>query len=231
MFHPLLLPSTLFSALAAIGLILPIPDVTNVTQREKRGDSPMPNQEELSAEINGEETLASLEGAFRCTIYYTPREAGFTADGGFDTALETRPGLNGRMFPRDFLLAVQKEGYGRVTDETDGYAYISYCRGSWKFAQAPMDCRGRPLIARQSCAVKSGHKLIRLDDRLRVSGSQVPPHFENLRWLVSDTGSGLNDGQIDLYWGEDDPSGPGKGITFPKGGRATIEQATILVLR
>ena len=39
---------------------------------------------------------------FYCTIYYTPRESGFTAEGGFDMTPETRSGLGGRKYPRDF---------------------------------------------------------------------------------------------------------------------------------
>ena len=247
-----------FTVIAAFGAILPVPGVINFAQvtrsTEVEPDFKLAPAEEAlanlrllaaniddapkSAEVESdnelfpaEETLATLENAFRCTIYYTPRESGFTAEAGFDTAPETRPGLNGQQFPRDFLVSVQKEGYGRICEPIDGNDYISYCRGKWGFAETPLDCRNKPLVPRQSCAAKGGQKLIRQDSKFRVSGERIPADFEDLRWVVTDTGSGLNAGQLDLYWGEDDPHGPGKGITRPKGSPSTIEQATIIVLR
>jgi hypothetical protein len=232
MLNSLLLPTALFTVIATFGFVFPTNlDVTKVVPVPPTSEEePLLSDEPIEAEV-AEETLASYENTFRCTIYYTPKESGFTAEAGFDTSPETRPGLNGKLFPRDFLLAVQKEGYGRLKAPANGCRYVSYFRGEWKFAEAPLDCRGKPLIARRSCAVKAGHKLIRLEARLRVCGSRVPQEFDDLRWTVTDTGSGLSDGQIDLYWGDDEPSGPGRGITFPKGSHASIEQATILVLR
>ena len=247
-----------FTVIAAFGAILPVPDVTHVAHLTRStevepdfklapAEETVANRKSLpaiidaapkSAEIESdnelfpaEETLATLENAFRCTIYYTPRESGFTVDAGFDTTPETRPGLNGKQFPSDFLVSVQKEGYGRMSAPVDGCEYIRYCRGRWGFAETPLDCRNKPLVPRQSCAVKTGHKLIRPESKFRLCGDRIPAGFEDLRWVVSDTGSDLNSGQLDLYWGEDDPHGPGKGITRPKGSPSTIEQATIIVLR
>src|SRR5262245_43354958 len=50
-----------------------------------------------------------------CTLYYTPKESGFTFERGFDAAPVTKPGLQGRKYPRDFLRSVKKEGFGRIT--------------------------------------------------------------------------------------------------------------------
>src|SRR4051794_1749403 len=36
-----------------------------------------------------------------CTLYFTPKESGFTAERGFDARPLTRPGLGGRTYPRD----------------------------------------------------------------------------------------------------------------------------------
>src|SRR5690348_2253271 len=47
-----------------------------------------------------------------CTLYYTPKESGFTSERGFDATPVTKPGLNGRTYPRDFLRSVKKEGFG-----------------------------------------------------------------------------------------------------------------------
>lgn len=231
MLNSLLFPAALFSAIAALGLVFPVPNLTNAVPMEIRPVREALHVDEWSKDLVVEETLASFKNRFRCTIYYTPKETGFTSDAGFDLTPETRSGLDQRVFPRDFLLAVQKEGYGRMKEPVEGHSYISYHRSEWRFADAPLDCSGKPLIAKRSCAVKTGHKLIRPQTKFKVCGSSVPPEFDELRWIVSDTGSALDDGQVDLYWGEEDPSGPGKGITFPKGCRSTIDQTTVIVLR
>src|SRR3954465_11224789 len=36
-----------------------------------------------------------------CTLYYTPKESGFTFERGFDATSVTKPGLRGRKYPRD----------------------------------------------------------------------------------------------------------------------------------
>ena len=64
-----------------------------------------------------------------CTLYYTPKESGFSAARGFDARMETRRGLKGRKYPRDFLLAVKKEGVGRISRPVDGHSYIRYKSG------------------------------------------------------------------------------------------------------
>src|SRR5207248_10761136 len=63
---------------------------------------------------------------FFCTIYYTPKESGFTAERGFDSTPVEAPGLRSRKFPRDFLLAVKKEGFGRINEPVDGRNYIRW---------------------------------------------------------------------------------------------------------
>jgi hypothetical protein len=226
-----------FSLIAATAFLLPMPAFTNLDPHARLSifepSAPAVPIESINLpeEPPAEETLATIDEEFRCTIYYTPRESGFTAEAGFDTTPETRPGLSGKTFPRDFLLAVQKEGYGRLKDAVAGNEYLRYCGGDWSFAVEPVDSLSRPLVPKQTCAVKPGHKWIRREARFRLCGTQVPAELEDLRWIVSDTGSGLRAGQIDLYWGEDDPYGPGKRISRPKTSPATIEQATVIVLR
>ena len=65
-----------------------------------------------------------------CTVYYTPLESGFTADRGFDMTMETRTGLGGRYYSKDFLRAVVVEGFGRLTEPYKGMRYIKY-DGRW----------------------------------------------------------------------------------------------------
>src|SRR5690348_17627975 len=70
-----------------------------------------------------------------CTLYYTPKESGFTFERGFDATPVTKTGLHGRKYPRDFLRSVKKEGFGRINTPVDGRYYIRYNGGdSYAFA-------------------------------------------------------------------------------------------------
>src|SRR6266699_1435898 len=69
-----------------------------------------------------------------CTLYYTPKESGFTFERGFDATPVTKPGLRGRTYPRDFLRSVKKEGVGQISTPMNGKHYISYTgSGSYTF--------------------------------------------------------------------------------------------------
>lgn len=154
--------------------------------------------------------------AYFCTIYYTPRETGFSAQRGFNMALETRPGLKQHRFPHDFLEAVKKEGFGLIKTPVDGLNFIYYAGGTWGFARNPVGSGDRPLIPRQSCAV-SIHSRWSLGSKLRVNNPAVENAMKTNQWLIVDAGGGLKPNQIDLYWGEDDPEAPGPAMARPKG--------------
>ncbi|PYL61378.1 MAG: hypothetical protein DMF24_07375 [Verrucomicrobia bacterium] len=47
-----------------------------------------------------------------CTLYYTPKESGFTFERGFDATPATKAGLHGRTYPRDFLRSVKRKVSG-----------------------------------------------------------------------------------------------------------------------
>jgi hypothetical protein len=185
---------------------------------------------ELPIEQSSESILATYPNTFRCTLYYSPRESGFTREGGFDLAPETRPGLNDRKFARDFLRAVQVEGFGRLKEPVDGKWYVRYWSKEWGYIEEPVDQHQHPLVARQSCAISQPHELVQPDAWLRIRCPSLPPDFDILRWRVSDTGSRLEPRQLDLYWGEDDPLGPGKKVSCPKGGNFDLPNPTILVI-
>ncbi len=158
-----------------------------------------------------------------CTLYYTPRETGFTAERGFDVTPETRPGLGGRRFGRDFLRAVQREGFGRLAQPVAGAGYLHYEGGGrYGFAARPTGRDGVPLVPRRSCAARGG--LLANAGGLAVGSAwaieaagwpDVLP--SDTRWRVMDTGAALRRWQVDLYWGEDDPHSPGAGIARPRG--------------
>src|SRR5436853_7173910 len=61
-----------------------------------------------------------------CTLYYTPKESGFTFERGFDSTRVTKSALHGRAYPRDFLRSVMDEGFGRITTPDNGRNYIRY---------------------------------------------------------------------------------------------------------
>jgi hypothetical protein len=159
-----------------------------------------------------------------CTLYYTPKESGFTAARGFDARKETRPGLKGRKYPRDFLLAVKKEGIGRITQPVEGHHYIGYKSGrSYRFADQPVGRAHEPLVPRFSAAVRGGQKHLPNGRAIFLSDRTLQKVFRSKHFHIIDTGGGLRRGQVDLYWGEDDPLGPGKFMARPRG--TTFEYA------
>ena len=181
-------------------------------------------------DVERSKVVETYENTFVTTVYYTPRESGFTNSGGFNTELETRPGLGGRRFPRDFLKAVEMEGFGRIEQPVDGKHYIAYYGGTWKFAEKPVDAKGRPLEPKQSAAVDEGHGKLKPGAEFKLEFENVGGTIERKTWKVTDTGSGLKEKQIDLYWGEADPKGPGTLITMPENAPTDIEDPTVKVL-
>ncbi|CAN5725960.1 hypothetical protein BH20VER1_BH20VER1_17120 [soil metagenome] len=144
-----------------------------------------------------------------CTLYYTPVEAGFTAERGFNMTMETRPGLRGRKYPVDFLRAVRLEGYGKITTPVNGRGYIAYAGpGRYMFDTAPKGRGITPLIPRHSAAVKLGDRALKGKMRLSLTSPEVEEVFGSTEWKIIDTGGGLRRWQLDLYWGEDEPRGP-----------------------
>jgi hypothetical protein len=178
-----------------------------------------------------EQIAAIYDGVFHATVYYTPRESAFNTSAGFDMTPGTKPGLKGKSFPRDFLKAVELEGFGRMKAAVDGKWYVSCCRGCWDFAEVPLDSNGRPLRALRSTAVGADYERVRSQASFRVRAPGMPASFLEARWQVCDTGAGLKPGQIDFYWGEDAPMGPGAKLSRPQGMPHPIANPVVLVLR
>lgn len=158
-----------------------------------------------------------------CTLYYTPMESGFTFERGFDATPVTRPGLHGHSYPRDFLRSVRKEGFGRIITPVNGRNYIRYNGGnSFAFASGPTG-GGGSLMAHFSAATKPGQSGLRHGVIIETPSSTVREIFGSTRWKIADTGGGLRRWQIDLYYGEDEPFGPGRFMARPRG--TTFEYA------
>src|SRR5437660_2194528 len=192
-----------------------------------RADIPWPEVVQHLAQEN--EKLArrpqghSGEYFIVCTLYYTPMESGFTFERGFDAALVTKPGLHGNAYPRDFLRSVKKEGFGRIITPVNGRNYIRYNGGdSFAFASRPTG-GGGSLVARFSAATKPGQSGLRHGVIIETPSSTVREIFGSTRWKIVDTGGGLRRWQIDLYYGEDEPLGPGRFMARPRG--TTFEYA------
>jgi hypothetical protein len=192
---------------------------------ETRSEIPWP---EVGQRLGSEnEKLARRPGGHAgeyfvvCTLYYTPKESGFTFERGFDATRITRPGLHGHTFPRDFLHAVQKEGYGRIKSSVNGRSYIRYYGGSYGFAGPPSG-GGGTLVPRFSAAARLSGPLHR-GLVLETPAAQVQSVFGSTRWKIVDTGGGLQRWQIDCYYGEDEPLGPGRLAARPRG--TTFEYA------
>ncbi len=140
---------------------------------------------------------------FFCTVYYVPRESGFTEARGFDTRVER---LGRRRIARDFRRAVRMEGTGRLLDPgPGGQRYLSYLG---KYRNDVIGNRNNPLLARRSAAVHRRNPLFHHGSRMQVLDPVVFQNFGASRFVTADTGGGLFPAQIDLFWGEDDPLGP-----------------------
>jgi hypothetical protein len=158
-----------------------------------------------------------------CTLYYTPMESGFTSQRGFDATPVTKPGLHGRTYPRDFLRSVKKEGFGRLREPVNGHHYIRYNGGdSFAFGSKPTG-GGGTLVAHFSAAAKPGQAGLRHGAVVETSSSTMQQVFGSTRWKIVDTGGGLRRWQIDCYYGEDEPLGPGRFMARPRG--TTFEYA------
>jgi len=145
-----------------------------------------------------------------CTLYYTPKESGFTFARGFDATPTSKPGLHGRTYPRDFLRSVKKEGFGRIVMPVNGRNYVRYDGGgSFSFASHPTG-GGGVLVDRYSAAAKLGQSGLRRGAVIETQSPAVQKVFGSNRWKIMDTGGGLRHWQIDCYFGEDEPLGPGK---------------------
>ena len=166
-----------------------------------------------------------------CTLYYTPKESGFTFERGFDAARITKPGLRGRTYPRDFLRSVKKEGYGRITMPVNGHNYIKYVGGnSYAYSSSGPSGGGGTLVPRFSAAAKLSGPL-RRGWILETSSAEVQRVFGSARWKIVDTGGGLRRWQIDCYYGEDEPLGPGKFMGRPRATTFEYAYATARLTR
>jgi hypothetical protein len=165
-----------------------------------------------------------------CTIYYTPTESGFTAARGFDAMPVTKPGLNGRKYPRDFLRAVAKEGFGRIITTVNGKQYLRY-NGHHSFAFASRPMAGvEVLLPRVSAAVRPRHPGLVRGNTVEILSPQLRAGFGNTRWKIVDTGEGLHHWQVDCYWGDDEPLGPGELMSRPRGASFEYAYAILRVL-
>ena len=163
-----------------------------------------------AAKVEPQETADGMlySGIFFCTVYYTPKESGFTVEKGFDATPTTAPGLNGRTYPRDFLAAVKKEGFGRLVTPVKGLNYLRWAgEGSYAYAEVPLGLRGEPLEPRRSCAISGRNQFLDQHDTIRIKAPAVNEEMGTTEWFICDTGGGVHPLQIDLYWGEDEPRG------------------------
>ncbi|HEV2995006.1 MAG TPA: hypothetical protein VGW99_03530 [Chthoniobacterales bacterium] len=150
-------------------------------------------------------------------------ESGFVAERGFDATLVTKPGLGGRKYPRDFLRSVKKEGFGRIKTPVNGRGYIRYVSGrSFAFATRPTG-GGGALVPRFSAATRTGQLGLRFGAFIETPTPVVHQVLGSTRWKIVDTGGGLRRWQVDLYYGEAEPLGPGRFMARPRG--TTFEYA------
>ena len=158
---------------------------------------------------------------FYCSIYYTPKESGFTEERGFDVTPVSAPGLRGKTYAQSFLKAVKMEGFGRLNEPVDGRNYIRFAgNGRYAFAKHALGSRGNVLVPRSSCAISTRNPRLRHGATLKISSPTLLEVTGSAEWFAGDTGGGVHPLQIDLYWGEDEPMGPvGRQLARPAGTR------------
>lgn len=153
-----------------------------------------------------------------CTLYYTPMESGFTAERGFDVTPVQAKGLGGRTYGREFLATVKLEGIGRITEPVNGRSYIAYDGdNSYRYVRQVYGRGTNVLVPRQSAAARTSQAGFPPGTSFTIDGKDVIEVFESTDWKITDTGGGLKRWQIDLYWGEDEPLGPGRLKARPRG--------------
>jgi hypothetical protein len=132
--------------------------------------------------------------------------------------LVSRRGLRGHKYPRDFLRAVKKEGVGRITHPVDGHPYICYNGGaSFRFADSPTGRDAEKLVPCRSAAARPGMPGFHSVREFILTNPMLKKIFHSARWEIKDTGGGLRRWQVDLYWGEEEPLGPGRFMARPRG--------------
>jgi hypothetical protein len=146
---------------------------------------------------------------FFSTVYYTPLETGFTAARGFDRTPTRMKGAGGRKFAADFVRAVVMEGFGRLAEPVDDKPYLAY---NGRLHRRILGNRNNELVPRDSIAVNTKNPLVPSGRKVWVLDPEIYNQFGAALYTVADTGGGLFRNQIDLYWGEDDPRGPGSGV-------------------
>ena len=111
---------------------------------------------------------------------------------------------------------MKKEGFGRIVTPVNGRNYVRYNGGdSYAFASDPTG-RGGALVPRFSGAMKSAQGVLRHGAIVETESPDVQKVFRSNRWKIMDTGGGLRRWQIDCYYGEDEPLGPGKFMGRPR---------------
>jgi hypothetical protein len=151
---------------------------------------------------------------YSCTVYYTPRESGFTKKGGFDLTPQSLESIPAREFSADFLKAVRMEGVGRLSNAIEGKKYLAYM-GSWKLVDRPLGTRNKALEPMRSAALSKSGAVWKNGDWILIRSAGLPGRFQYSVWRVDDVGAGVGKQQLDLYCGEDDPSEPGEGLQRP----------------
>ena len=222
---------TLFAARAVAEPMFPTDSMTDqelIKYRKEQVAILQKRAKETKPEKTPEGTVYRV---FYCTVYYTPKESGFIADRGFDVTPATAPGLKKRSYPRSFLQAVKREGFGRMVEPVDGLSYLQYVgNGRYQFAEVPLGRRGNVLVPRKSCAISRRNPHLRQDKEISIECAEVEAVTGSADWLIEDTGGGVHPLQIDLYWGEDEPRGGiGRNVARPAG--TALEYAFDVVVK
>jgi hypothetical protein len=86
------------------------------------------------------------------------------------------------------------------------------------------------LVPRFSAAIKLTHGSLRHGATVGTESADLEKVFRSNRWKIMDTGGGLRRWQMDCYYGEDEPLGPGKLMGRPRATTFEYAYANVRVM-
>ncbi|MBT9449219.1 hypothetical protein ICN84_03910 [Akkermansia glycaniphila] len=172
---------------------------------------------------------AVFQSKFQITVYYTPKEAGFT---NFSETQElecyfddTKEKITLNILVKFWDTVSHKdygEGFGKLANPPkrmkDGvevsYPYISYERALYEH---PMGNSQNVLQDRISCAGNQQQFNIQSSSVRILLDSEYTKAFGTNEFVLDDVGSAVGENHLDLYWGEDNPKNGGNTSSIPAG--------------
>jgi len=208
--------------------------------------SPAPASTVIKSQLHNM-TPAVFQDKFRCTVYFTTKEVGYsTSTSSYTVYSQAGPPytlIGSFSFRTDFATDVQTEGYGRtITPVETGKPFIAYYGGKYHDDQYARGNNGGNILAPQgdgpgsgihTCAVDPTVVPLASSSYVKFTNSSISSAFGTSEFNANDIGSSVSGDHIDLYFGEDVPTSAGSGVakdcTFTGDSSGSYTETTIYV--